>query len=709
LLFDEGWYLKTYPDVARANVDPLGHFMSVGWREGRDPGPDFVTTSYLKANPDVARRGVNPLLHYIEYGHAEGREAFGHAPPVRIREEMTFDLPDPVECAAFPLRPASAIVWQRSYRVASATDVLKIDDVVIGRSNNALTIQAIREAFDMLKTLSGDQRNTSPPPRQIASEDERLCDAWYVNSAQLRTRWSGPKLPLVVRAFQIDPDTDAILLIGEGLVASSLDFVDLSLRNPFFPVLFIFGQPDAAVRSARLLAFPSLCRGGVHYPELLALTADPPQPANPDPLTEGERLSRRLLALIGGVDASVSRIEVDLTGADGSKPLFDVHFKQWLQRVVRIDVAPLAIMQGTGPGDFLREGALVHSTVMRDDLGAVLHLNHDMVPTISALSEPRRALHDDSHQQLLPLLIAGAHTQEPVVLVDFPPGPNPRRHGPGQLPISPRLDGRIQIPSSDTFPAGAIQMSRTKPLSDAEILLPTGSDSIRYENRQPIAWLIDPIEWEPLQLCEALECLALQNGAKMDTVAFIGRVGGKIQNAVRGRFARTVPFKTFTEAINGLDTEFTGHIGAGILLHDDQSADLLSALLEDDAVSTASCVLISTEHRGKAWHAALADQIAFHTRAGRRPRASVSRLAAERLWRSTYPVARPPADLWLARTRDLRRWINSSAERIDAGSFHLCSSFVTATREGRASHPSEAPAIPPAHAECVTRMEILFG
>lgn len=46
--FDRGWYLKAYPDVEAANVDPLFHWLFYGIQEGRLPGPDLVvrTGSY---------------------------------------------------------------------------------------------------------------------------------------------------------------------------------------------------------------------------------------------------------------------------------------------------------------------------------------------------------------------------------------------------------------------------------------------------------------------------------------------------------------------------------------------------------------------------------------------------------------------------------------------------------------------------------------
>ena len=72
-LFDTGWYLERYPDVAESGIDPVVHYVRFGAKEGRDPAPWFSTSAYLQANPDVAASGVNPFYHYIRHGVAEGR------------------------------------------------------------------------------------------------------------------------------------------------------------------------------------------------------------------------------------------------------------------------------------------------------------------------------------------------------------------------------------------------------------------------------------------------------------------------------------------------------------------------------------------------------------------------------------------------------------------------------------------------------------
>ncbi len=73
-LFDENWYLKQYPDVRSARMDPIEHYVLHGWREGRNPAPWFNTSFYLQNNPDVAKKGINPFFHWIKWGQHENRK-----------------------------------------------------------------------------------------------------------------------------------------------------------------------------------------------------------------------------------------------------------------------------------------------------------------------------------------------------------------------------------------------------------------------------------------------------------------------------------------------------------------------------------------------------------------------------------------------------------------------------------------------------------
>ena len=73
-LFNKEWYLKQYPDVADAKMDSIHHYLTFGWKEGRNPGPEFDGASYLRENQDVLAAMVCPLVHYLQYGINEGRK-----------------------------------------------------------------------------------------------------------------------------------------------------------------------------------------------------------------------------------------------------------------------------------------------------------------------------------------------------------------------------------------------------------------------------------------------------------------------------------------------------------------------------------------------------------------------------------------------------------------------------------------------------------
>jgi glycosyltransferase involved in cell wall biosynthesis len=71
--FDAAYYLKENPDVLKAGIDPVKHYVSIGWVERRNPCKLFDTHEYLKSYPDIEEAGINPLVHYVSHGQKEGR------------------------------------------------------------------------------------------------------------------------------------------------------------------------------------------------------------------------------------------------------------------------------------------------------------------------------------------------------------------------------------------------------------------------------------------------------------------------------------------------------------------------------------------------------------------------------------------------------------------------------------------------------------
>lgn len=72
-LFDSSYYLEIYDDCRNANINPILHYVKVGWKEGRNPSAMFNTTYYLETYRDVRLQRINPLVHYIRYGKKEKR------------------------------------------------------------------------------------------------------------------------------------------------------------------------------------------------------------------------------------------------------------------------------------------------------------------------------------------------------------------------------------------------------------------------------------------------------------------------------------------------------------------------------------------------------------------------------------------------------------------------------------------------------------
>lgn len=89
--FDPDFYLEQNPDVAAKGVDPLLHFMTVGWIECRDPSPNFSISYYLRHNNDIRRQRVNPYMHYLNHGRKEAWRKSASVAEARILDLFEAD------------------------------------------------------------------------------------------------------------------------------------------------------------------------------------------------------------------------------------------------------------------------------------------------------------------------------------------------------------------------------------------------------------------------------------------------------------------------------------------------------------------------------------------------------------------------------------------------------------------------------------------
>jgi hypothetical protein len=711
-LFDSEWYLRTYPDVAEAGLNALDHYMSVGWREGRDPGPDFATSSYLKANRDVAMAGVNPLLHFVEFGDEEGRGSSAHRSASKQFTPPSIDFGPAAPCVSFPMVDEPPIRWTRGYRLRLRPDHFSAGDHVVGYAPDDAVRAKLKSSFSLLEALSGYRTGTAPAElSDIPRSADRLLDAWYVNATQSRTRWDSADFPFVIRAYQHDPLRDGTLcLVGEGLTASPVDPVDLNLQNPFFPVLLVFAAPDGTVRGAKVLAFPSLCRGGAHYSELLHSAGRKPQEDEMDVVGTGELLASRLLRLWQRpVRPAIARIEVDVRGGDGRGPMFQPDFQLWLRKVFNVSVAPIATGRSSA-AEFLAKAVAI-PTDQELEGSATLRIGSDMAPSIAALVEPETRGHAGASEVVAPFLVGSVDARQPAIAIELGRQESPLLDAAadGARARWPRLVPSARGTLPERFPVAAIVSSAHADPSDATLLVAIADLPVSTDIRSAITWVIDARGWLEGGLAQAVHALSLQIGGDRDQLSFVGAPDPFARSIARERYGGRVNcFDDVVAAIGAAQTSLVGFVGPGVLLHDRRTAAVLAPLLNREPVATVSCAVVNVEQSGINWHATIGDAGSFVTSAGAKLGRSECELVTAFLWGTHYPVASPGPQLWLARKSSLTEWLERPSGQLPKG-VHICSSEVSASHIGPRSTAQPPAYIPTAGDERATRAQVLFG
>lgn len=392
-LFDGGWYLARYPEAADSGMPPALHYVCVGAARGFDPGPPFSSSAYLALYPDVAVAGMNPLLHYLRFGKEEGRDIAAAGP----RRQTTAKAGGPwnVPCEA-PLAASEPVrfslePWQAEPDGATSLPPdSRLDGVALSLSGVSLGFVGA-EAAGKLKAVAAFARlsgvdvaealvlrngtaaaateaNSGPPGRDTmlslgSAAGFDFGDVWFINDRDLRVRLNAPpgcRQRFVLSCYQFAPAlrlpiqqsaTERRLLRLAEQVAprGELDFADISTSNPYLPLLFTLTTADGAMMAAALLPFPSLCRGGAHYGELLSASD------GQDYLTALRAVSHLLLEerLSDAGPPALARIEVDLRDATGAERIFSADLRNWLDQEGGVTIAPAAPARGG-------EGRAVH-------------------------------------------------------------------------------------------------------------------------------------------------------------------------------------------------------------------------------------------------------------------------------------------------------------------------------------------------------------
>jgi hypothetical protein len=216
----------------------------------------------------------------------------------------------------------------------------------------------------------------------VGNGNVRLADLWLANSRLLALRFEAKTTASgSVDAYQCLPGARPVMVGSNCRIAGMTPIIEVTLVNPFAPVLLVFKGEDECIDAIDLLPFPSLVRGGMHHAELLIAAI------GIDDLTGAAIYSRDLLASwierLSAPTRCVATVEVDPAVHTGLEPILNEDLLSWmgmLQVGARVcgsadrDAAPAFIREliGRQRGP---DGAAGHT----------LHVPADCVPTIAAL------------------------------------------------------------------------------------------------------------------------------------------------------------------------------------------------------------------------------------------------------------------------------------------------------------------------------------
>ncbi|MBW9064494.1 tetratricopeptide repeat protein [Rhizobium herbae] len=506
---------------------------------------------------------------------------------------------------------AAAIV--RAMRAFHAISHPNTADDVVSVDNEA--------AFPELLSAPPGQRETGVPLIFGNDSGADLADIWFVNSRTLRLRFNRASHSafVVLRCFQYDPaDLQRLRLLAEQPIPADIaTFVDVTTANPYFPLGFAVCTEDAELISFALLPYPSLCRGGLHFGELLSTGGGTPY------LGSLEDVSSRLLqaALKPGGRPSTRRIEVDLEAATGTERIFERSLQFWLRQVLGF-----SIVIGQVPQAMDRE--VVHyltSAIGCEPLAAPggrnvrLRLSADAVPSLHSLLAGWQGR---AGSYAAPFVLASVVDGLPKYVLSPPSiAAGGQTQGVQKFPIlelGEDSDGSFAGVVDVTPPVAAIRFCRLGSPDDAQLLapLPLGVTASRQAGVPERIFtstvsVVHNFSGDEKALAAMLEALSLQQGTDGLQVLVAG--GERHASGVRVLLQRFFPSRghfidcpedenegaCLNRAAAHADGELILVIGETVLLHDPVAIHALASLMTIPGVSSASCILIGPQNINK--------------------------------------------------------------------------------------------------------------
>ena len=180
--------------------------------------------------------------------------------------------------------------------------------------------------------------NPSAFVHAFGTKNIRLDSIWDANSRDLRLRVEKElpfNRPQALRAYQYDSSVGGgLVLVGACVLqGEAWELNEVTLINPYLPVLLTLAAPEGYLTDAALIPYPSLLPGGIHEHECyVGNTAN-----DPKSLAQA-LLQEHLLALQHGW--AMGQLQVDIREAIGTEAILSSDFKEWLWSIFSLCVKP---------------------------------------------------------------------------------------------------------------------------------------------------------------------------------------------------------------------------------------------------------------------------------------------------------------------------------------------------------------------------------
>lgn len=258
------WYVETYR--LAPTTDAAAHYGECGWREGKDPNPSFSTEWYLATNPDVAAAGMNPLRHFLQYGRLEGR-----TPKPSLWDTLR------VANWWIKLAPIAAVMYATAYRL-DVPLLLLAPLLLLGLAaiaTLAVYVSLINDLSDRAEDSACGKRNGlfGKSPRAVAGLlaacilPGALFTYYWRNDATLVALYLGGWVAF--SAYSVPP----VRLKSRGIWGIAADALGAHVMPKLFATLLIYRHQAASVDAPWLTAVSvwSFCYGlrGIMWHQLM--------------------------------------------------------------------------------------------------------------------------------------------------------------------------------------------------------------------------------------------------------------------------------------------------------------------------------------------------------------------------------------------------------------------------------------------------------